>query len=167
MEIRAVETLKNTDPLTELVREFLDHEIKQLRAISDIDLNTDDLVSNTFDHIDKYLPPSGALHLAYDEDGQLIGCVFLKMIRTDACEVKRLYVKPKGRGLGLGRKLMESILANAKDLGAKSVLLDTGVYDTAAQTLYRKLGFREIAYYPEGENDPKLQPYLVYMQLEI
>ena len=61
---------------------------------------------------------------------------------------------------------MESVLAKAQNLSATSVLLDTGIYDTAAQALYRNLGFREIEYYPEGENDPKLQPYLVYMQLD-
>ncbi|MBS9719061.1 hypothetical protein J4E70_19215, partial [Pseudohalocynthiibacter aestuariivivens] len=64
-------------------------------------------------------------------------------------------------------KLMESILKDARNLGAESVLLDTGIYDTAAQALYLKLGFRKIEYYPEGENDPLLQPYLVFMQLDI
>lgn len=167
MEIRAVEKLDKRDQLKALVREYLDHEISKLRAISDIDLDTNDLVSNTFDHIDEYLPPSGGLHLAVGENDRLVGCVFLKMIRVDACEIKRLYVKPDARGLGLGRKLMESILANARILGAKSVLLDTGVFDTAAQALYRKLGFRKIEYYPEGESDPELQPFLVFMQLDI
>lgn len=166
MEIRAVEVLKNTDQLMELVREYLDHEISELRSISNIDLDANELVSNTFKHLNEYLPPEGALHLANDSSGRLVGCVFLKMIRSDACEVKRLYVKPEARGLGLGRQLMESILASATALGARSVLLDTGIYDTAAQALYRKLGFRVIDYYPEGENDSELQAYLVYMQLD-
>jgi ribosomal protein S18 acetylase RimI-like enzyme len=166
VEIRPVEIIESPDQLKELVHEYLDHEIRELRAISGIDLDIDELVSSTFDHIDEYLPPSGCLHLAINSDDRFQGCVFLKMIRTDACEVKRLYVRPEARGMGLGRMLMESILANAKSLGAGSVLLDTGVYDTAAQALYRKLGFRNIDYYPEGENDPTLQPYLLYMQLD-
>ena len=161
-----VESLDYPSELKELVREYLDHEIRELRAVSGIDHNVDDLVSNTFDHIGEYLPPSGSVLLAIDSDQKLLGCVFLKMIRTDACEVKRLYVRPEARGMGLGRKLMEKILENARSLGAESVLLDTGIYDTAAQTLYGKLGFRKIGYYPEGENDPMLQPYLVYMQLD-
>ncbi|MFY0690362.1 MAG: GNAT family N-acetyltransferase [Paracoccaceae bacterium] len=165
MNIRPLDVLENTAELRALVRAYLDHEIRQLRAISGMDLDTDELVANTFDHIEAYLPPEGALHLALGEEDRMIGCVFLKMIGADACEIKRLYVTPDARGSGLGRALMESILTEAQRLGAKRVLLDTGVYDKAAQALYRKLGFREIDYYPEGENDPEMRPYLVYMEL--
>jgi len=167
IEIRPAKVLENPDQLKGLVHDYLDHEIRELRKVSGVALDTDELVSNTFDHIDEYLPPNGGLHLAIDTEQKLLGCVFLKMIRKDACEVKRLYVRPSARGMGLGRKLMESILKDARNLGAESVLLDTGIYDTAAQALYLKLGFRKIEYYPEGENDPLLQPYLVYMQLDI
>jgi ribosomal protein S18 acetylase RimI-like enzyme len=62
---------------------------------------------------------------------------------------------------------MESILSHARNLGAARVLLDTGVYDTTAQGLYRSLGFRQIECYPEGESDPELQPYLLFMQLDL
>ena len=166
MEIRSIDKLENTAQLQDLVREYLDHEVSELRALSGLDINVDELVSNTFDHINEYLPPTGGLHISIDGGGDLQGCVFLKMIRPDACEIKRLYVKPANRGMGLGRKLMESILSHARNLGATSVLLDTGVYDTAAQSLYRNLGFREIESYPEGESDPDLQPYLLFMQLD-
>ena len=160
---RIAEGIRSRD----LVREYLAHEIGQLRAVSGIELDVDELVSNTFDHVADYLPPAGIVLLAVDGDEGLLGCVFLKMIRADACEVKRLYVRPEARGRGLGRKLMESILAGARNLGAASILLDTGVYDTAAQALYRKLGLREIERYPEGENAPELRPDLVYMQLDL
>jgi GNAT superfamily N-acetyltransferase len=166
MEIRSLKKLENEAQLRDLVREYLDHEVSELRAVSGLDLNVDELVSNTFDHIGEYLPLTGRLHISIDDSGDLFGCVFLRMIRSNACEIKRLYVKPAARGLGVGRKLMESILSQARNLGAKSVLLDTGVYDTAAQGLYRKLGFREIKCYPEGESDPELQPYLLFMQLD-
>ena len=165
-EIRSVETVENPVELKELVRAYLAHELSELHAVSGIRLDLEELVSTTFDHVDEYLPPQGRLHLATNADSQLIGCVFLKMIRPDAAEVKRLYVRPAARGTGLGRKLMTGILADARSLGAACVLLDTGVYDTAAQALYGKLGFREIDYYPEGESDPMFAPYLCYMQLD-
>jgi GNAT superfamily N-acetyltransferase len=167
MEIRSIEKLESEAQLRELVREYLNHEISELRAVSGLDLNVDELVANTFDCIDEFLPPNGGLHISIDGGDNLQGCVFLKMIRLDACEIKRLYVKPAARRLGLGRKLMESILSHARNLGAARVLLDTGVYDTTAQGLYRSLGFRQIECYPEGESDPKLQPYLLFMQLDL
>ncbi|WP_246162112.1 GNAT family N-acetyltransferase [Roseovarius faecimaris] len=166
MQTIALEQLSDDAPLRVLVHDYLAHEIKELRAVSGLEMSVDELVETTFEHIEDYLPPSGGLHVVLDEHDALHGCVFLKMIRPDACEIKRLFVQPSARGLGLGRRLMEAALAHAQRLGAVRVLLDTGIYDTAAQALYRKLGFREIDYYPEGENDRALQPYLVYMQLD-
>lgn len=124
-------------------------------------------MADTFDHIGDYLPPNGALHVAADRTGALVGCVFLRMIRPDVGEIKRLYVRPAARGTGLGRRLMDSILTAARDRGARSILLDTGVYDTAAHGLYRKLGFRDIPRYPEGESDPRVVPHLLFMQLDL
>ncbi|MCV2887735.1 GNAT family N-acetyltransferase [Ruegeria aquimaris] len=166
MRIRALETLEHSGQLRALVREYLAHELTELKRVSGLELDLDVLVANTFDDIDAYLPPTGRLFLAMGEGEKLLGCVFLKRIRPDAGEVKRLYVLPSARGLGLGRSLMEGLLREARHMGARSMLLDTGIYDTEAQELYRKLGFREIGYYPEGENDPELIPYLVYMQLD-
>jgi GNAT superfamily N-acetyltransferase len=165
-EIRSIEIVERPEELRGLVRAYLAHELRELKAVSGISLDLEDLVAKTFDQLDEYLPPRGRLHLASDADGKLIGCVFLKMIRSDAAEVKRLYVRPEARGIGLGRELMAGVLADARSLGAGHVLLDTGIYDTAAHALYGKLGFREIDYYPEGENDPTLGPYLCYMQLD-
>ena len=166
-DICSLEAADRAPGLRGLVRAYLAHELKQLKKVSGLDLDLDTLVANTFDKVNNYLPPQGRLLIAVDAEGTEIGCVFLKMIRPDAAEVKRLYVVPEARGTGLGRKLMDTLLDEAKTLGARSVLLDTGVYDTAAQALYRKLGFYEIEYYPEGENDPELAPYLVYLQLEL
>jgi len=167
LQIHSVDALESPAQLKDLVRAFLAHELQELHSISGIKLDLDVLLAKTFDHIEDYLPPRGRLHIAVDEDGRLVGCVFLKMIRPNAAEVKRLFVRPVARGSGLGRRLMAEILSDARELGAAEVLLDTGTYDTAARALYGKLGFREIDYYPEGENDPSLAPYLCYMRLQL
>ena len=166
-EIRSLDSVDHAPGLKALVRAYLSHELQQLKEVSGLALDLDTLLANTFDKVDSYLPPEGRLLVATERDGNEVGCVFLKMIRPDAAEIKRLYVVPGARGLGLGRRLMDDLLDQARTLGAKSILLDTGVYDVAAQALYRKLGFYEIDYYPEGENDPELTPYLVYMQLDL
>ena len=167
MKIQSLEELEYKAQLHDLVREYLEHEVKELREVSGLDLDVEELISNTFDHIEVYLPPVGGLHICIDESDLLQGCVFVKMIRTDACEIKRLYVRPSARGLGLGRKLMNNILSQAKDMGAKTVLLDTGIYDIAAQNLYKSLGFTLIDSYPEGESDPDVLPYLLFMKLDL
>ena len=94
----------------------------------------------------KYHGPGGALLLAHLDD-QLAGCVALRTLEPGMGEVKRLYVRPRHRGHGLGRALTEAILEEAKSLGLTVVRLDTVPSMGAAQGLYRALGFQEIPPY--------------------
>lgn len=71
------------------------------------------------------------------------GCVALRRIDTEVCEMKRLYVRPAARGTSLGRALAESIVQLAKDNGYARMKLDTVPSMTSAIKLYRSLGFRE------------------------
>ncbi len=79
-----------------------------------------------------------------------IGCVGLRPVGPDgACEMKRLYVAPGGRGLGLGRRLIVAIVREAERIGYREMRLDTLPSMLAAQELYRSVGFVPIAPYYE------------------
>ena len=94
-----------------------------------------------------YGPPSGRLLLARYRD-HAAGCVALRKLETGICEMKRLYVHPGDRGRGLGRLLVERVIAEARAIGYERMRLDTiasAMQDAIA--LYRRIGFREIAPY--------------------
>jgi ribosomal protein S18 acetylase RimI-like enzyme len=99
-----------------------------------------------------YAPPRGVVLLA-DEDDACVGCVALRPIHLSdqraapACEMKRLYVRPAGRGTGVGRQLCEHLIGFARAAGYRRMLLDTVATMHAAIGLYRALGFVEIAAY--------------------
>lgn len=100
----------------------------------------------------RYAPPSGELLLARNAYGKAIGCVALRALDREGiegcCEMKRLYVAPEGRGLGLGKALIDATVRFARRAGYSEMRLDTLPGMAQAIHLYKEAGFEVMpAYY--------------------
>jgi len=95
---------------------------------------------------DVYGAPGGRFLLG-QEAGEAVGCVGVRPFDGDVCEMKRLWVIPGQRRTGLGRRLVEAIVGESRDLGYRCMRLDTVKEMTAANTLYASVGFRSIPPY--------------------
>jgi len=94
----------------------------------------------------EYASPSGLLLLARS-DKEAAGCVALRQLIGSTCEMKRLFVRPKFRGRGYGRRLAEETIRHARKIGYRRMVLDSMSSMEAAIGLYRSLGFIEIVPY--------------------
>jgi ribosomal protein S18 acetylase RimI-like enzyme len=114
-----------------------------------IDLSFQDFATELSNLPGKYSTPNGTLLLARTAEDGAIGCVGLRPLNDNgACEMKRLYVTPEGRGTGLGKRLVEEVIQRAKGMGHQVMRLDTLASMSAAKALYMGLGFMERkAYY--------------------
>lgn len=123
---------------------------REYAASLGVDLTFQDFDAELAELPGEYGTARGALLLARI-DGALAGCCALRPLDNadypNACEMKRLYVRPAYRGLGLGRQLAEAIMDAARLHGYDSVLLDTLDDMEAARTLYEELGFEEVPPY--------------------
>ena len=109
-----------------------------------------------------YVPPSGRLFLAVEND-QVAGCVAIRKIAANMCEMKRLYVRPAFRGHGLGRTLTEKIIEAAREIGYARMRLDTLPRRMApAIAMYRSLGFKTIEPYYDNPIEG-----VVFLELEL
>jgi ribosomal protein S18 acetylase RimI-like enzyme len=93
-----------------------------------------------------YAPPTGRLLIAMQGD-EIAGCVALRQLEPGVCEMKRLFVRPAFRGLGIGRALTDRIIQEAGEAGYQRLRLDTLPSMAEALALYSRIGFREIPPY--------------------
>ena len=94
----------------------------------------------------EYAPPRGELLLAL-ESGEPVGCVALRPLDPETCEMKRVYLRPEWRRRGIGRAMAEAIVEAARRIGYRRMRLDTIPSLKPAIALYRSMGFRVIAPY--------------------
>ena len=160
MSIKLVEAYTHKDEVKSLFDEYTqmlidgDSNFKNYLGIQKYDHEIENLE-------EKYGLPYGRLYLAY-YDGALAGCIGLRKIDNDNCELKRLYVKPQFRGKKIAGFLVKHIIAEAKEIGYKHILLDTLPFLETAINMYKKYGFYQIESY---NNSP--MENLVYLKYDL
>jgi GNAT superfamily N-acetyltransferase len=160
MEIEIKLAYDNNKEIRELFFEYTEMLVKNNPSVAKyLELQN---YNSEIEHLtDKYGLPNGRLYIVKVEN-QVAGCIGLRKIDDENCEVKRLYVRPDFRGHKLAIKLIEKIIDDAKKIGYKSMLLDTLPFLKEAIHLYKKLGFYEVNSYNNSPMDT-----LIYMKLDL
>jgi GNAT superfamily N-acetyltransferase len=103
---------------------------------------------------EEFLPPGGVFLTAL-RDGEIIGCGGICRLDEGVAEIRRMYVAPPARGLGVGRRLLEALEAQALSLGYGSLRLETGRLQREAIGLYESAGYRAAPCWGPYVSDPK------------
>jgi ribosomal protein S18 acetylase RimI-like enzyme len=91
----------------------------------------------------------------------------MRRIRPDTAEIKRMYVEPAHRRGGMGRALLDQLIAAARAGGYEHVRLDSPDFMTAAHGLYRSSGFLKTGPYSESEIPDEYKPHWIFMELTL
>lgn len=110
---------------------------------------------------EKYGLPYGRLYIV-EVNNEIAGCIGLRKIDKDNCEMKRLYIRQAFRGNKISNKLLSLVINDAREIGYKRILLDTLPFLKSAIELYKKFGFCQIEKYNNSPMDKS-----IYMKLDL
>jgi putative acetyltransferase len=96
----------------------------------------------------------GVAFFVLRRDDVAAGCGGVQLFGTDYAELKRMYVRPEYRGLGLGKRLVNHLAAYSRQRGITVLRLETGIYQEAAVALYEQMGFKRIPPFGNYREDP-------------
>ena len=165
-EFRHARIDKDAWAVRELFRDHLRWVNARLDEEFGLNFDVGTVLEDGMNHLDIYLPPDGRLILVSEESKSAgLGC--LKKTRDDIGEIKRMYVRPEFRGRGFGRRLLQTLLSEARDIGYSRVRLDSARFMEAAHSLYRSAGFQEIEPYDESEIPPEFREHWIFMERSI
>lgn len=160
MGIKIVSAYDRAEEVRRLFEEYTDMLIENDPSFQEyLDIQN---YSEEMEHLEKKNGlPDGRLYLAYCDE-ELAGCIGLRKMDSQNCEMKRLYVRPAFRGRKIGNLLVEKIIDDAKKIGYSYMLLDTLPFLKSAIHMYKKYGFYEINSY----NDSPMNTS-IYMKLNL
>ena len=166
--IRELTTAEEVTALEPMVQEYFRIVCGFLKSDFDVQMPPDELTANMMGSLDNFVPPKGRGYVA-EEDGALIGMIFLKALREGEIEIKRLYLRSQARGQGVGKHLVRHAIESARALGATDLYLDSIPSLGAAISLYETEGFERREPYSGSEiaSFDILREHGVYMHLSL
>ena len=126
------------------------------QVIAELEAELDPLYPDESQHgysVDKLLSEGVAFFLVRN-GGEAVGCGGIQLFGSEYGELKRMYIRPPFRGLGLGRQLIERLIEHARLHGVSVLRLETGIHQDEAIRLYEGMGFRRIPPFPPYQPDP-------------
>jgi GNAT superfamily N-acetyltransferase len=166
LRIYQVDSDHDTAQVRQLFLEYLEWANSRIVEEFGFSFDIQSMVEGDMLELDKFLPPDGRLLLA-EYEGRVTGLACMRRIRPDMGEIKRMYVRPEFRGMGIGRALLEALIAEAREIGYPRVRLDSTRFMKEAHRLYRSAGFEEIDPYTESEIPAEYQSHWVFMEMKL
>jgi putative acetyltransferase len=166
-QIASVTEVPDKAALNEMLLEFYAVMLRKFEAAGGPPKYTpQDLLASFWPNLHIFMPPTGRLILVHDADKRLVGCVTLQQARPDAGELKRLYVRPEAAGHRLGRAIIDAQIDAARQMGWRTLLVNTPIGNREVLRIFESLGFRYIDRFPECSDPSEVAEYFVYMQLD-
>ncbi len=167
-KVSSVTDVPDRKALQDMLLEYYAIMLQKFAAAGGLpNYSPDDLFASFWPSLHMFLPPTERLILVHDDQGRLIGCGTLQQARPDAGELKRLYVRKEAAGHGLGRKIIDLRIAAAREMGWRTLLVNTPIGNREMLRLYESIGFRYIDRYPECSDPSEVAEFFVYMQLDL
>ncbi len=156
----------------ELNIEFLTWFMEEVQARHKIDV-----ISMTGQTVREYaamvlddftrIPPSEGILYMLDLEDTVVGMGALKKLEEGVGEIKRMYIRPKYRGRGYGKRMLERLIQKAQELGYSTLRLETADFSETAHHIYRDAGFKEIEGFHGGETPEWYRSHCLFMEKKI
>ena len=164
IRIEVVTDLADAPGWIDMQRDYLIYAVERHEEVTGQHIDPEEQLGHTADRIDAFIGQDGRFIVAKSSDGALVGMVLLHRLANGKGEVKRLFVMPEARRLGLAKRLMDRLETEARDMNIPSLYLDTSSGLLPAINFYKSLGFTDAPFDPTSVQDPDIARHLVIME---
>jgi len=166
VNIEDADTSHDLATVERLWRDYLTWGNDEMQALLGFRLPVAESIARDITSISKFAPPHGRLLVAW-VDNVAVGTAALQRLTDETGEIKRMYVEPDQRRGGIGRAMLNDLLATAAAAGHQRVRLDSPSFMTDAHRLYRSAGFSNIEPYSESEIPDQFKEHWMFMELQL